>query len=249
MGHLEPSKPLMSLAIGVLAACLTSTAAGGPPQPAVAPGLLEEEVLHGTSELAVNDRDQLVLVLDRMRSSQIPPDGIAELAIVFAPVAASNLESIENLVGRKFSRTTLDFDANGIRVTLPPNGSYELVVPQQSSDMEDWGESKPNAIMGLGFSRIDLQSKQISIDEALEEYVDFSAVLTTPGTSKANSNSSSLNKSIDCTTGGPGARSCSVSCPWDLGGCSVTCALELGYYACCSCYTGCGCKKSNTWTP
>lgn len=231
----------------LIALAATSTAALSEQiTPNEKPDPLEPEVLHGNTQVMINDRAQMVVALDRMRSSYFPPDGYVEFVAVFAPIDPQDLNPLQDISGQLVTKTTIEKNQNSLRITFPGHGSYEFAIPTEKVSINDKNRKEGDPIYGLALSRFDRRAKQMDFEETMEEYSAFSAIKLSSSRAGDKKPGEVSGKSIDCTSGGPGARSCSVSCPFDLGGCSVTCPLELGYYACCSCYTGCGCKKDDT---
>lgn len=196
-------------------------------------------VLHGTLEANVEENLQLTMVLDLLSSEYSRPDGIADYVFQFLPLEGEELPSEFWKKRSSHERVTVEKQADGVTVVLGKGQRYRLLVPENLEAVSLFQEqSNASVITGYGLSWSNVRGLNQSNEQVLEERSAGSLLDCGQDTGV------SASQSLDCTTGGPGAISCSVSCPLGMG-CSVRCLAELGYYACCSCYTGCGCKLYN----
>lgn len=144
-------------------------------------GLLHADVLHGTVQARVNDHGDLVIVLDRKRSSHDPEDGRADVVFLAAPLGSSRLKAVARALAEPVTDATLELPEGRLRLVMPAGRSFTLVSgPDEPGASGERAGTSP-AIPVLGIARYVVDRRRITMPEALDAFERFSVVRGSPG--------------------------------------------------------------------
>lgn len=150
-------------------------------------GLLHADVLHGTVQARVNDRGDLVIALDRKRSSHDPEDGRADVVFLAAPFGGSRLQAAARALAEPVADATLELPGGRLRLVMPAGRSFTLVAGRDKAGASRVREHTSPAIPVLGIARYVVDKRGISLSEALDAFQRFSVVRGGPGQPESES--------------------------------------------------------------
>lgn len=182
---LQHLKISLSLAAGLLVAVFSGPLHAGPA--GHGSDLLDADVLHGTVQARVNDQGEVVIALDRKRSSHDPADGRADAVFLAAPLGDSRLEDVARAFAEPVADATLELPEGRLRLVTPAGSSFTLVTGRGDPGVPGEREDTPQATPVLGIARYVVDKRDLTMPEALDAFEGFSVVRGSPGRSEPES--------------------------------------------------------------
>lgn len=178
---LQISRILSLVAAGLMTCFLGGPLSAGTTGTGQGPDLLHADVLHGTVQARVNDQGDLVIALDRKRSSHDPEDGRADVVFLAAPFGDSRLEAVARALAEPVADATLEMPEGRLRLVLPAGRSFTLVAGRDEPGTSGTREHTSPAIPVLGIARYVVDKRRITMPEALDAFERFSVVRGSSG--------------------------------------------------------------------
>lgn len=170
--------PLL-LAAGLLVAAFSGPLRAGPAGDDS--DLLGAGVLHGTVQARVNDQGDLVIALDRKRSSHDPEDGTADVVFLAAPIGDSRLEAVARALAEPVADATLELPEGRLRLVTPAGRHFTLVTGRGETGVSGEREDTSKATPVLGIARYVVDKRGLTMPGALDAFERFSVVRGSPG--------------------------------------------------------------------